>query len=279
VNNFNNQDINMDTRTISGLTLYYDPVEKEAADQLLAAAERSIQTITSSWLLPVPEDCRVYLMDSWPSCVFLGAPLGTQLVLGITLPLWYRDYKMRWTYAGGWSQRYGKRQVVGIKAPRLIADTPDAMGESLFVKEEDPAQKFLSIVCHELTHACSAHLVLPGWFNEGLAMVSVDYCLGKQTVLSSTIDLLDAGGNGGDPAERLNMKTQSREQIILLYVRGYWLTRYLAENYPELVKGLLGETTSSPDFEARIAGELNIAQDMFWQQIDPILVKHFGAEK
>ena len=155
---------------------------------------------------------------------------------------------MRWQYAGGWSQRYGNRQVVGIKAPRLIANSPDAFGENLFAKEEDPAQKFLSIVCHELTHACSAHLDLPVWFNEGLAMVSVDHCLGKQTVLSTTIELLDAGGNGEDPDQRLNMQTQSREQIILLYVRGYWLTRFLAENHPELVEGLLAEATSASRF-------------------------------
>ena len=64
----------MNTKTISGLTLYYDPAENEAADQLAAAAERSIQTITRSWRLPVPGDCRVYLMVSWPRCVFLGAP-------------------------------------------------------------------------------------------------------------------------------------------------------------------------------------------------------------
>lgn len=268
----------MDTRTIGGLTLYYDPAEKGAADQLAAAAVRSIETITSSWRLPVPDDCRIYLMDSWPRCVFLGAPVGSQILLGITLPLWYRDFKMRWQFAGGWSQQYGNRQVVGIKNPRLIAETPEAMGESLFIEYENLEQKYLSIVCHELTHACSAHLGLPGWFNEGLAMVSVDHCLGKQTVLSSTIELLDSGGNDGDPAERLNMKTQSREQIILLYVRGYWLTRYLAENHPELVEGLLEETRSVHDLEAGIAGELNISQDRFWQQIDPILVEHYSVE-
>jgi hypothetical protein len=265
----------MDTQNISGVTIYYDAVEKEAADQLASASERSIQTITGSWQLPVPEDCRVYLMVSWPRCVFLGAPVGTQIMLALTMPFWYRDFKMRWQYAGGWSQRYGRRQVVGIKVPRLIASTPEAMGESLFVKEDNPDQKFLSIVCHELTHAFSAHLPLPGWFNEGLAMLSADQCVGKQTVLPSTIELLHAQAGEDDPADRINMETQSREQIILLYVRGYWLTCYLVENHPDLVKELLIGTKSTSDIEAHIAGELGISQDSFWQQIDPLLVDHY----
>ena len=268
----------MDTQSINCVTLYYDAVEKAAADQLAFATERSLQTIYDTWRLAVPGDCRVYLMVSWPRCVFLGAPLGSQLQLELTLPLWYRDFKMRWTYAGGWSQRYGKRQVVGIKAPRLIADTPDAMGESLFVKEEDPEQKFLSIVCHELTHACSAHLVLPGWLNEGLAMVSADRCLEKQTVLGSTLKLLNAKQNGGDSADKINMQSQSRDQIILLYVRGYWLTRYLVENHPELVQELLSGGSAADDFEARIAAALEIPVDGIWQHVDPLLVDQFSTD-
>ena len=268
----------MDTQSINGVTLYYDAAEKTAADQLTFATERSLQTISDTWQLTAPGDCRVYLMVSWPRCVFLGAPLGSQLLLGITLPLWYRDFKMRWTHAGGWSQRYGNRQVVGIKAPRLIADTPDAMGESLFVEEEDPEQKFLSIVCHELTHACSAHLVLPGWMNEGLAMVSVDRCLGKQTILCSTLELLKAKQNGGDPADRINMQTQSREGIILLYVRGYWLTRCLVENHPEMIQQLLSGGSAADEFEAHIAAALEIPVDGFWQQVDPLLVDQFSTD-
>ena len=265
----------MGTQSISGVTLYYDAAEKAAADQLALATERSLRTISDTWQLTVPGDCRIYLMDSWPRCVFLGAPLGSQLLLGLTLPLRYRDFKMRWTYAGGWSQRYGNRQVVGIKAPRLIANTPDAMGESLFVEEDDPEQKFLSIVCHELTHACSAHLVLPGWLNEGLAMVSVDRCLGKQTVLGGTLKLLNAEQNGGDPADRINMQSQSREQIILLYVRGYWLTRYLVEKYPDLIQELLSGRHTAEDFDGRIAAALEIPIDEFWQQVDPLLINQY----
>lgn len=268
----------MESKTVSGLNIYYDSDEREAVDQITIACEKSLQSLDSSWNLAPPQDCRVYLMVAWPRCVFQGAPPGSKLLLGLTLPFWYRDFKTRWQYAGGWSQRYGARQVVGIKAPRLIAVTPDAMGESIFVKEENFDQKFLSIVCHELTHACSSHLNLPTWFNEGLAMVSVDHCLGKQTVLQNTLALLVKENNGRAAAERISMKTQTREEIILLYVRGYWLTRYLVETRPELVTELLSGRIDTQDIDLKIAAALDIPQDKHWQMIDPILASQFSVE-
>ena len=72
------------------------------------------------------------------------------------------------------------------------------------------------------------------------------------------------------------MQTQSREQIILLYVRGYWMTRYLVENHPELIRELLSGGHTADDFEARIAAALEIPVNKFWQQVDPLLVDHFS---
>jgi hypothetical protein len=223
-------------------------------------------------------NCRVYLMDSWPRCVFLGAPLASQILLGLTLPFWYRDFKMRWEYAGGWSQRYGHRQVVGIKTPKLIAGAKDAMGESLFVQEGDAGKKYLSIVCHELTHACSAHLGLPSWMNEGLAMVSVDRCLEKQTVLEETLDLLEPAAGNGKPAEKLDMAAQSRRQVILLYVRGYWLTRYLQETHSDLICELLADHVTPGEMEARITDGLNLSQEHFWQEADALLIEQYSRK-
>jgi hypothetical protein len=268
----------MQNQMVDGIGLYFDSAEKESAEQLVVAVEDSIHAISNTWLLSAPADCRVYLMDSWPRCVFLGAPLATQIYLGITLPLWYREFNMRWQYAGGWSQRYGARQVVGIKVPRLIVDTPETMGESLFVREEDPEQKFLSIVCHELTHACSAHLDLPSWLNEGLAMVSVDRCLEKQTVQPNTIELLSATGGDGAPSERIDLRSQSREQIILFYVRGYWLTRFLEETHPEFTQELLKTAKSAAEYETRIAAKMGMPGKIVWPQAQEILVDQYRGK-
>jgi hypothetical protein len=268
----------MESIPISGLTLYYDATEEEAADEIVIACERSVGTISGTWQMEAPMDCRVYIMTAWPRCVFQGAPLGSQIVLGLTLPFWYAEFKKRWLYSGGWSQGYGERQVVGIKTPRLLAQTPEPIGASIFIREEDLERKVLSIVCHELTHAFSSYLQLPTWLNEGLAMVSADRCLGKPTVLHETLHLLGNGDQVQTSAENLNLKTQSREEIVLLYVRGYWLTRYLADTRPGLTNLLLSKKYSHQELEGLIAAELDIPQNSFWQDIDQRVVDTYNLE-
>lgn len=265
----------MKSTQVCGISIYFDPEEREAADKLIIGCEQSIENIRSSWGLPVPGDCRVYLLTSWPRCVYLGAPLGSQVLLTLTMPFWYRDFKARWMYAGGWSQRYGQRQVVGIKAPRLIAGVVDAYGEKIFIREDDLYLKMLSVLCHELTHAFSAHLSLPAWLIEGLAMVTVDRCLGKITVRPDSLDLLGEPIQPHTPKDRINMQAQSREEIILLYIRGYWLTRFLADTQAELLNKALTTSMSASSLEETTAAALGIPPDLFWQKVEPLLVNHY----
>ncbi len=268
----------MEIIQISGLSLYYDTEEQAVVDEIVLACEQSVEVIRSSWQLPVPHDCRVYVLTSWPRCVFRGAPLGSQILLALTLPLWYAEFKKRWHYSGGWSQRYGKRQVVGIKTPRLIGQTHEPIGESIFTKEVNLEQKVLSIVCHELTHAFSSHLQLPPWMNEGLAMVSVDRCLGRRTVLYETLQLLDGGDQADMSADKINLSAQTREEIVLLYVRGYWLTRFLADTHQDMINTLLKEPRSPQELEGLIAERLKVSQNSFWQEIDQLLVATYNLE-
>lgn len=268
----------MESIAANGVALFFDPKEREAGVTIKIACEQSLKTINDSWGLEPPEDCRVFIMTSWPGCVFLGAPPGTKILLGLTMPLWYSEFKKRWENAGGWAQRYGKRQVVGIKTPRLIAITPETIGESIFIQEEDLNYKVLSIVCHELTHACSSHLGLPTWLHEGLAMVTVDRCLGRTTVQKNTLQLLMESDQATRGEEKIDLRNQSKAEIILIYVRGYWLTRYLAETQPYLMKSLLNQHVSHQTLEENLASSLGIRTENFWVEIDDQVVAHFKQE-
>ena len=268
----------MENITTNGLTIYFDPEEREAAETIQKACQRSTQTINTSWGLETPEDCRVYVLTTWPRCVFQGAPLQTQILLGLTIPLWYSEFKKRWQYAGGWAQKYGQRQVVGIKTPRLIENTPESIGESIFIKEEDLEDKVLSIVSHELTHAFSSHLKLPTWLHEGLAMVTADCCLDKQTVRADTLQLLKESSHKLKSSEQINLKVQSREEIVLIYIRGYWLTRFLAQSSPDLLMSLLKAQKSSEALELSIAEEYDFKPEDFWLEMQERVVAQFEGE-
>ena len=268
----------MEQITTNGLILYFDSEEREAAVMIQKACQHSIQTINTSWGLEMSEDFRVYVLTTWPRCVFQGPPLQTQILLGLTMPLWYAEFKKRWQYAGGWAQKYGRRQVVGIKAPRLIEKTPASVGESIFIKEEDLDDKVLSIVSHELTHAFTSYLKLPTWLHEGLAMVTADRCLEKQTVRADTLQLLIESSQKAKSSEQINLKAQSRDEIVLIYVRGYWLTRYLEQSSPDLLMSILKEQKSPDTLELSMAEEYGIKPEDFWLEIDKRVVSQFEGE-
>jgi len=79
-------------------------------------------------------------------------------------------------------------------------------------------------------------------------------------------------------AEKINLNTQSRQEIILLYVRGYWLTRYLVETQPELVRKLLSQRFSHQELEGLIASALDVPQKTFWQEIDQLVVAKYNLD-
>lgn len=268
----------MEMKSINGLTLYYDPEELGAAEVIQKACQQGINTIKELWHLSTPDDCRVYILTSWPRCVFQGAPLRTQILLGLTLPLWYSKFKKLWEFAGGWAQEYKNRRVVGIKSPRLIEHTFPTKGDSIFIQERNIEDKVLLIVSHELAHAFSSHLGLPSWLREGIAMVSADHSLGRPTVKPDTLNLLRDSNQKQSSPERINLQRQSQEDIALLYVRGYWITSYLLETHPDLVRSLLKKRISHEELEESIATTLGLAPDQFWVEIDNLVATHFTQE-
>jgi hypothetical protein len=63
-----------------------------------------------------------------------------------------------------------------------------------------------------------------------------------------------------------------------LYVRGYWLTRYLDETQPGLLKDFLSKRYQYDEFEREIATAAGKGLEGFWGEIDEVLVSHFNQK-
>jgi hypothetical protein len=261
----------METKLVSGLTLFFDAEDLATAEIVGEACERSVQLMRELWGLDVPRDCRVYVMTSWMRFVFHSAPWHWRILLGATLPLWSFRAQRMWQYAGGWAQRYGERRAIGVKPPRLIQAADRSMGEQIFVPEKDMNEKVQHITCHELVHAFTAHLRLPAWLNEGLAMVTVDRLLGKPTVRSQTIEALGQRSQGTRPKEYRSLGARDKESLVYHCVRGYWITRYLADTRPELLRDLLQQRQGRKALENKVAAGLGMSREEFWKEIDGIV--------
>ena len=265
----------VETVSVEDLTLYYDPAERESADLIGEACKRSVQLIHECWGLYAPDDCRVYVMTSWSQFLFRSAPWPWRILLGVTLPLWYSRVKKTWSYAGGWTQRYGSRVAVGVKPPQALQLAYRGIGDRIFVRGEDTSAKIQHIACHELVHAFSSHLRLPLWLNEGLAMLTVDKYVGKPTVRDVTIETLSNASGEISRGTYRDVPRMDEDTIVYHTVRGYWITRYFEDVRPGLLKTLLSQRRSHEHLEGEMAAALTLGREGFWRSIDALTVSHF----
>jgi len=174
--------------------------------------------------------------------------------------------------AGGWTQCYGERRTVGVKPPRLLQAVDSRFRERIFVprKVEEWVEHN---TCHELVHAFTGHLRLPIWLHEGLAMVTVDRLAGRPTVKAETLEALARPATGSRPEEGYGRMALDQEGLIYLAVRGYWVTRYLVDTQPALLRKHLERRLPHDVLESALAAELGVD----WSGIDDVVVSCFEA--
>jgi len=266
----------MESIPANGLRLYYHSQDRQVVELLRRTSLGCIELIHKCWGLTPPADCRVYLMDSWTGFIFHSAPWNWRILLVLTLPLWGLYARRLWHSAGGWVQGYGNRVAVGVKHPvALLRGEEPSPGERFFRKEVNVERKFQHIVCHELTHACTWRLRLPAWLNEGLSMATVDRYCGEPTLGLETLEILEnpPPERSGRRSRRLDLDDEDR--LVYIYVRSYWITRYLEAAHPGLIKCLLAEDQPRQDWDGKIGAAMGIASGDLWSQIDTVVVSYF----
>jgi hypothetical protein len=269
----------MEQRRIGDLTLFFDVAESETAGLVEEASRRSIRVIGEAWGLPAPSDCRVVVMTSWFGFLFGSAPWPWRVLMVASFPIWsYRVHRM-WPYAAGCMQRFGNRRAVGIKPTRLIEASDKSIGRLINVREDDLAEKVRQVTCHELMHAFTAHLRLPSWLNEGLAMVTVDRFAGKTTVREDTLEALGQDTAPKRPLQGTRFNPADKPAIVRHYVRGYWIARLLTEVDVMSMRELLRSRRTRRELERRISAILGLRPEALWRQVDGIVLAHFGPNR
>ena len=260
---------------IEGISVVTDATNKETVRLIQDATSKAAPLIHDLWGLEYPRDCRIYIMKSWLGFTFRAAPWSWRIPLAITLPLWFSRAQRLWPYAGAWTQRFGRRVAIGIKPPSLLETSDRSIGKLMYVPDMDIATKMKMFAFHELTHAFSSHLRLPAWLNEGLAMATVDRCLGMQTIRKDTLELMRGNTFGGQPPSYAKQVRLQAEAIAYYAVLGYWIVRYLEEKSPGFLKRLFSGRPNIRRIDKDIALQLGIEPDGFWSRIAPMILAHY----
>jgi len=269
----------MKSRTVAGVAVVINPDEQDTVDLIGSACAKAIQLSQQIWGLGAPEDCRIYVMTSWLGFVFQSAPWPWRILLGATIPLWCFRARRTWPYSAAWTQRYGKRVAIGVKPPRLLEQSDrkyhGSIGVRMFVEEKDMRVNVQHVTCHELTHACSAHLKLPTWLNEGIATVTVDRFLKRPTIREETLAFMRGFLPKGAPPTYRELSRMGGEAIAYHGMRGYWLVRYLEEKHPGFLRRMFSLHRDPKAIEQEMIVELGMEPGRFWGQIDNVVVDHF----
>ncbi|MCJ7521218.1 MAG: hypothetical protein MUP21_03245 [Dehalococcoidia bacterium] len=268
----------MKQKTIDNVSLVFDPGEQDTAYVIGGACERAIQLAQEMWGLGSPDDCRIYVMTSWPGFVFRSAPWSWRILLGATIPFWVFRVRRTWPYSAAWTQRYGRGIAIGVKPPRLLAQSDRSIGVRIVGEEKDMKVNVLHVTCHELVHACSAHLCLPMWLNEGIATVTVDRFLGKPTMRWETLALMRDFMPKTAPPTYRKLSRMGLETIAYQGIRGYWLVQYLEGKRPGFLRRIFSQGQSAKTIEREVAIALGMEPESFWSEIDEVVVDHFESK-
>jgi len=258
--------------------IYHTDDEGEVIDLLITATPGCIACIQELWGLPVPPRCPVYVMTSWLSFIFRSAPWYMKIILGCYFLFWWYDTVKRWHILSGWTLRYLNYPAVGIKPPRLLAKMNRRIADLISSDEQGMHKRMRNLLCHELTHAFTFKHRLPMWLNEGLAILTAEKYIGSQTVPPATLQAIRQRAGKVSPVAYAQLYNKQHADIAYHYTRGYWITRYLHETHPDLLRTLLAQPSSRELITDRVAAALGMTRKQFWVEIDGLIVEHFADQ-
>jgi hypothetical protein len=260
--------------TGSRVRMYPAPGQPDLEGIISDTCAGSFKVARDLWGLAPPRDCRIYVMTTWWRLFFDATPWYQKPFLITSMPFWVPAARRIWPKAGAMTLkgRFTRRVTIGVKPPDLLKASDTSVGELLYVKEPDMQVKLRHLVCHELTHACSAELRLPMWLNEGIAMLSVERYLGKRVISQDSLALLRNQPPRCTPPSYREMTRMDARGMALHTSRGYWLVELLEKTRPGFLKGIFSDKSQLRAREQLMAGLLSLPPEHFWQQVDDRLL-------
>lgn len=223
----------------SGLPVFFQAEHEAAAHAMTEAAKATTSLLAARWRLPMPQGCELHVLTDCFEFIDRTAPTLLRPLLRITQRWWRPRAERAFALAGGWTIPWKSGPAVGVKPPELLLSGEPSLGDRLFVAIEDPLEKVKHLTGHELTHAFTAHLRLPSWLNEGLAMRAVDHLAGFATVREETRRLAQFDPEVLDSRAYRRIASSDHDALIRLYATGYWVTRRLDEERSPILSDLL----------------------------------------
>lgn len=239
----------------AGVPIHFGVGEESVAELLGSAVRRVVELLERQWDLAPPSGLNVHVLSDWRRFILESAPRGRRWIARLTMPIWGPRAAQQFAAVGGWAIPWRGAPSVGVKGPGGLRATSE-LGAELFEPVADLEEKLEHVACHELTHAFTAHLRLPGWINEGVAMRAVDHLAGGSTVrMESKERIQEAPRVFRTRAFKLGVRRDPR-RLLEIYATGYWATRAIDESSGDALRETLAESVTRRERHARFVSAL-----------------------
>jgi hypothetical protein len=252
--------------TFCNIHMHLQEPSSETETLLREACCRAVNFLQNTWSLKIPK-CHVYVTSKWQTMMLEHPPALYKTINKVSFIFLRKRYVLLdglWNRSAGWFQRYGKLCLIAIKPLREF-EKMNLTNSQLYVPMT-AQEKFSNTLVHELTHAFTAHLKLPLWLNEGVALLTSEQALGYGAVKTETLDYLTTPQGG---SSYYQLPKLSNEKFFYQYAKGYWLTRYLQEQHEDVLKQLLSK------WKLNLVINRNVNKLFNNQASDTIIRQHF----
>ncbi len=229
--------------------VHHQPVDAHTAAVMAQTATQTQRILATRWALPTPRRCQMFVLTDCREFIDASAPGFYRPLIALSRPLWRARAERIFALAGGWNIPWRGAPAVGVKPPRLLPKDRDSLGARLFQTVDDADEKTRRLTCHELTHAFTAHLRLPAWLNEGLAMRAVDHLISGDSLLAESRQLVSGDATAIDPSAYRKAAADS-DGLVRFYANAYWRTRALDEAHHDELTELLSQRRSAQQLRA-----------------------------
>lgn len=250
------------------LELIVHPDELESAEIVRKALMQGGEMLKQTWNLQLRRRAQVWVVPDL-NALAASNPWYAR-------PAWWcmRRFTPRrldgvWRWVSGWTLTYWDRTVIAIKPLAGLEQTMRSSGTPLLA--DTVAQRLASCAVHELTHACTPHLLATPWLNEGVALLSVDRFATRPSFTLTSLSTLQSFR---PPKAYRQLGRFNQAEVVAFYRLSYWLSRYVQEAHPSMFRAWL---VRPKRLEAELADLFQVERHSLWHSVPERLQTYFGG--
>jgi hypothetical protein len=275
----------METKCLGDATIYFRHTERQTAALIEEVYARSVPLLHSMFGLRPAKELRFVVLATHWGFVRHCIPRRQKALVLVYLPFTLGQIKRIFAAGCSWTAEHKDHVLVGVKAIQSLGSLPELLQTSW----ADPTSPALSgeewlraWVRGQIIGACCQPYRLPDWLHAGIAGLIRDHVSEPPSKPAGLARLLERFGTLDmevaplcNPEQANSLPQEARDKLAAPDFLAYWVTRFIEESRPGLIRSLFQSGCRGKAFEREIAAALGIDPTRFAADVVKLAAAHF----